>query len=54
MKPRVGVGGTLTVRIPGVKGLFVQAEGSWCRAFQVTHLGGKNRETGLLRIGYDF
>ena len=54
MKPRVGAGGALTFRIPAVKGLFVQLEGSWCHAFQVTHLGGKNRETGLLKVGYDF
>ena len=54
MKPRVGVGGTLTVRIPAVTGLFVQLESSLCHAFQVTHLGGKNRETALLRVGFDF
>ena len=54
MSPRVGAGGTLTCHIPGVKGLFVQLNGQWCRGLRVTHLGGKNREGATLKIGYDF
>ena len=54
MVPRVGVGGTITARIPSVKGLYIQLDGSWLGAFKITRLGGKNRETGKLSIGYNF
>ena len=52
--PRVGVGGTITVHIPGVKGLYAQLDGSWLHALSVVYAGGQNRETGMLRIGYKF
>lgn len=52
--PRIGVGGTVTVRIPGVKGLYAQLDGSWLHALSVLYVGGENREIGTLRIGYKF
>lgn len=54
MASRMGMGGTLTCRIPAVKGLFVQLYGYWHHAFNVTRLPGKNREIGTLKVGYRF
>ena len=54
MASRMGMGGTLTCRIPAVKGLFVQLHGYWHHAFNVTLLPGKNREIGTLKVGYRF
>ena len=48
------MGGTVTWRIPAVKGLFLQFHGYWIRAFNVSYLGGKNRETVTLKIGYNY
>jgi hypothetical protein len=52
--PRIGLGGTLTCRIPPVKGMYVQLYGGWLRALKVRYLPGKNREIGKLTIGYNF
>ena len=52
--PRVGVGGTVTVRIPAVQGMFVQLDGSWIHALSRVYVGGQNREIGTLKIGYKF
>lgn len=52
--PRMGMGGTLTVHIPGVQGLYAQLYGYWHHAFTVSYLPGKNREIGTLKIGYQF
>lgn len=52
--PRIGVGGTLTVRIPGVQGLYAQLYGYWHHALSVICVGGQNREIGTLKIGYKF
>ena len=46
--PRIGVNGTITFRIPGVKGLYTQLDGSWLYALWVVYAGGQNRETGML------
>ena len=54
MASRMGMGGTLTCRIPPVKGLYVQLYGYWHHAFNVTRLPGKNREIGKFTIGYNF
>ena len=54
MVPRTGMGGTLTCRIPGVKGLYAQLYAFWYHAFNVTYLPGQNREIGTLKIGYKF
>ena len=54
MVPRVGMGGTLTCRIPAVKGLYTQLYGYWYHAGNVTYLRGRNREIASLRIGYKF
>ncbi len=51
---RIDLGGTITCRIPPVKGMYVQLYGCWRRAFNVTRLPGKNREIGQLTIGYNF
>ena len=54
MVPQVGMGGTLTCRIPAVKGLYTQLYGYWYHAGNVTYLRGRNREIASLRIGYKF
>jgi hypothetical protein len=54
MVPRTGMGGTLTCRIPSVKGLYAQLYGYWYHAYNATYLPGKNREIGTLKIGYKF
>ena len=52
--PRIGLGGTLSCRIPPVKGMYVRLDGCWHRALRVRYLPGKNREIGTLTIGYNF
>ena len=54
MASRIGMGGSLTCRIPAVKGLFVQLDGFWHHGLNVTLLPGKNREIGTLKVGYRF
>ena len=54
MVARTGLGGTLTCRIPAVKGLYTQLYAYWYHAYNVTHLPGQNREIGTLKIGYKF
>jgi hypothetical protein len=54
MVPRTGMGGTLTCRIPGVKGLYTQLYAYWFHAYNVTYLPGKNREIASLKVGYKF
>lgn len=54
LAPRIGTGGTLTWRIPAVKGLSLQLDAYWVHAFDVIYLGGKNRETVTLKIGYSY
>ena len=50
----VGVGGTLSFRVPAVKGLSFQLYGCWHRAFRVIYLRGKNREIARLQVDYRF
>ena len=54
MAPRMTFGGTLTARIPAVKGLFFQLNVDWNHAFNVDLLPGKNREIASLKVGYKF
>ena len=54
LAPRIGMGGNLTYRIPAVKGLSLQLYGYWIRAFNISYLGGKNREIVTLKIGYSY
>lgn len=54
MAPRVGVGGTITYRLPSVQGLFLQLEGRWLHALRKTAAGGQNRETANVTVGYEF
>lgn len=54
MLPRMGMGGTITYHVSFLKGLSLQIDTDWLRAFQMVHLGGKNRNVALLRIGYHF
>jgi len=54
MVPRTGMGGTLTCRIPAVKGLYTQLYAYWYHAYNVTYLPGKNREIASLKVGYKF
>lgn len=51
---RIGLGGTLTGRIPGVKGLYAQLYAYWYHALDVTLLPGDDREVATLKIGYKF
>ena len=52
--PRTGMGGTLTCRIPAVKGLYTSLYAYWYHAFNITYLPGKNREIVTLKVGYQF
>jgi len=54
MAPRVGTGGTITCDIPPVPGLYVQLDASWLHALKVYYIGGQNRETATLKVGYRF
>ena len=54
MVPRTGLGGTLTCRIPAVKGLYTQLYAYWYHAYNITYLPGSNREIASLKIGYKF
>ncbi len=54
MVPRTGLGGTLTCRIPAVKGLYTQLYAYWYHAYNVTYVPGKNREIATLKVGYKF
>ena len=54
MLPRVGGGGTVTYRAAFLEGLSIQLCGDLTHAFKMVHLGGKNRETATLRVGYHF
>ena len=54
MSPRMGMGGSLTGRIPAVKGLYLQLYAYWHHAFAVSCLPGKNREIVTLKAGYNF
>ena len=54
MLPRVGAGGTFTYRAAFLEGLSFQLCGDLVHAFKMVHLGGKNRETATLRVGYHF
>ena len=51
---RMGAGGTLTGRLPGLGGLFFQLDAYWYHAFDVTLLPGNDREIATLKIGYKF
>ena len=50
--PRIGMGGTLTVR--ATDALFVQLYAYWHHALKVTRLPGMNREIATLKVGYKF
>ena len=52
--PQIGLGGTLTARIPSVDGLSLRFHTYWRRGFQVKYLGGKNRSVFLLTLAYDY
>lgn len=51
---KAGAGLTLTYHLKAVKGLFVQAEGSWLHGFGVVLLPGTDRRSAGLRVGYGF
>ena len=51
---KAGAGCTLTYHLKAVKGLYVQAEGSWLHGFGVVLLPGTDRWSSTARIGYDF
>ena len=54
MAYRMGMGGSLTGRIPFVEGLSLQLYVFWHHAFNTTLLPGKNREIVTLKAGYSF
>ena len=51
---QIGLGGTLTTRIPAVDGLSVRFHTYWHRALQVYYFSGKNRSVFLLTLAYDY
>ena len=54
LAPRIGMGGTLTYRLPSVEGLSLQLHGYWTRAFNIIYLDGKNREVVTFTIRYQY
>ena len=52
--PQIGLGGTVTCRIPAVDGLSVRFHTYWHRGFQVFYLSGKNRSVFQLTLAYDY
>ena len=51
---KAGAGLTLTYRLKAVKGLSVQAEGTWLHGFGIVLLPGADRWSSTMGIGYDF
>ena len=51
---KTGAGLTLTYHLPFVRGLYVQAEGTWLHGFGIDLLPGADRWSSTARIGYDF
>jgi len=51
---KLGAGLTLTYHLPVVKGLYLQAEGSWLHGFGIELLTGADRWSSTARIGYEF
>ena len=51
---KAGAGLTLTWHLPFVRGLYVQAEGTWLHGFGIDLLPGADRWSSTLRFGYDF
>ena len=52
--PKLGTGLTLTYHLQSVKGLSVQAQGTWLHGFDIVLLPGADRWSSTLTIGYDF
>ena len=52
--PRLGGGLTLTYHLKAVKGLYLQAEGTWLHGFGIVLLPGADRGSATLRLGYGF
>ena len=51
---KAGAGLTLTYHLRSVKGLSLQAEGTWLHGFGIDLLPGAERWSSTVRIGYDF
>ena len=51
---KLGAGLTLTYHLPAVKGLYLQAEGTWLHGFGIDLLPGADRWSSTVRVGYDF
>ena len=51
---KAGAGLTLTYHLRAVKGLSLQAEGTWLHGFGIDLLPGADRWSSTVRIGYDF
>ena len=51
---RLGGGLTFTYHLKAVKGLYLQAEGSWLHGFGIVLLPGAERGNTTIKIGYDF
>jgi hypothetical protein len=51
---KLGAGFTLTYHLKAVRGLFIQAEGTWLHGFGTVLLPGADRWSSTARIGYGF
>ena len=51
---KLGAGLTLTYHMQAVKGLYLQAEGTWLHGFGIDLLPGADRWSATVRMGYDF
>lgn len=51
---KLGAGLSLAYHLKAIKGVYVQAEGTWLHGFGVILLPGADRWSATARIGYDF
>ncbi len=51
---KLGAGLTLTYHLKAVRGLYIQAEGSWLHGFGTVLLPGADRWSSTARVGYGF
>ena len=51
---KLGGGLTLTYHMQAVKGLYLQAEGTWLHGFGIDLLPGADRWSSTMKVGFDF
>ena len=51
---KLGAGLTLTYHMKAVRGLYLQAEGTWLHGFGIDLLPGADRWSSTMKVGFDF